>query len=339
MIEIKENYGLQELNTFHLDIHAKYFVVVNNHEEFHALMELDTFKKEHKFILGGGSNILFTGDYNGLIIKNNFSGIEQVGEDKNHFYVKSGAGEVWHQFVLYCISKNYAGVENLSLIPGSVGAGPIQNIGAYGVELKDVFHELSATDLNTGEEKIFDAVSCKFGYRNSIFKNELKNNLIITSVTFRLNKQPVFNTSYGAIEQELQKMQVKEKNIHAISEAVCRIRKSKLPDPALLGNCGSFFKNPEIEQSLFQQLKISFPSMPGYEVPDGRIKIAAGWLIEQCGWKGKKVGHTGSHKDQALVLVNYGGASGKEIVQLSADIQNSVLDKFGINLEAEVNIL
>ena len=338
-MEVKENYTLKNLNTFHLEVKAKLFTEASRNEDILAIIDDQNLAGENKFVLGGGSNIVFTSDYDGLVIKNNFTGISLVGEDSTSFFVKSGAGIEWHVFVMYCIDHNYAGIENLSLIPGSVGAGPIQNIGAYGVELKDVFHELTAIDLKNGDVKVFNLADCQFGYRNSIFKNTYRNRLIITSVTFRLLKEPGFNTSYGAIEQELQRMQVTKKTIRAISEAVCYIRRSKLPNPEVLGNCGSFFKNPEIENEKYLKLKNNFPGLVGYNLPDGRVKLAAGWLIEQCGWKGKRVGNTGSHKDQALVLVNYGGATGLEIVNLSKEIQASVKEKFGVDIEAEVNIL
>jgi UDP-N-acetylmuramate dehydrogenase len=338
-MEVKENFSLKHLNTFHLDVQAGLFATVENDADVQQVIENKELRDAKKFILGGGSNILFTKDFEGLVIKNNFQGIRLEDEDASAYYVNSGAGVIWHSFVMHCIGNNYAGIENLSLIPGNVGAGPIQNIGAYGVELKDVFHSLTAIDLLTGQHNIFFHDDCRFGYRNSIFKNELKEKMIITSVTFRLSKRPVFNTSYGAIEQELERMQVKEKSIAAISQAVCNIRQSKLPDPDKLGNCGSFFKNPEVEKVLYDKLKSEFPGMVGYEIPRGKVKLSAGWMIEQCGWKGKRVGNTGAHKDQALVLVNYGGATGKEIETLSKEIQQSVKNKFGVDMEAEVNIL
>lgn len=338
-MEIKENYSLSRLNTFHLDVNTRFYTEVTCDGDIQALIEDKHLNRENKFILGGGSNILFTKDYNGLVIKNNYTGISLVDEDDHFYFVKSGAGVSWHELVMYCIDHNYAGIENLSLIPGSVGAGPIQNIGAYGVELKDVFHALTAIDLTHGKIRTFNTTACQFGYRNSIFKNDFKNKFIITSVTLRLYKTPVFNTSYGAIEQELHRMKVSVPTIRAISEAVCHIRRSKLPNPDELGNCGSFFKNPEIDHIKFEELKASFPNITGFPVPGGKVKIAAGWLIEQCGWKGKRVGHTGAHKDQALVIVNYGGATGKEILEFSKLVQASVNLKFGIDIESEVNIL
>jgi len=338
-MEIKENHSLLNLNTFHLNVNARLFTEIKELKDIEMILGDDQLSRQDKFILGGGSNILFTQDFDGLVIRNNFTGITLTDEDRDFFYVTSGAGVVWHDLVMHCIGNGYAGIENLSLIPGSVGAGPIQNIGAYGVEIKDVFHSLTATSLETGKSAVFHPDECRFAYRNSIFKNELKNRMIITSVTLRLSRKPVFNTSYGAIEQELERMGVKEKSIQSISEAVCNIRRSKLPDPAVLGNCGSFFKNPEVGREVYENLKTMFPKIPGYDAGMDKVKLAAGWLIEQCGWKGKRVGNTGSHKDQALVLVNYGGASGKEIEALSKEIRASVKEKFDVDLEAEVNIL
>jgi UDP-N-acetylmuramate dehydrogenase len=290
-------------------------------------------------ILGGGSNLLLTKDFDGMVICIRLEGIEKLHEDDEYIWVKAMAGEVWHHFVLWCIQRGYAGLENLSLIPGCVGAAPMQNIGAYGVEIKDVFDSLEAVEISSGEVKTFTRAACKFGYRESVFKHEAKGKYVISSVTFKLFKQPRFNTSYGAIQQVLDKKGVKELSIKAISDAVIDIRSSKLPDPKKLGNSGSFFKNPEIPVAHFEQLKAQFPDMIGYPAAAGFIKVAAGWLIEQCGWKGKIVGQTGSHKDQALVLVNYGGATGTEIWQLAMDIQQSVKEKFGIEVVPEVNVI
>jgi UDP-N-acetylmuramate dehydrogenase len=273
------------------------------------------------------------------VLKNNLKGIELVREDDDYYFVRCAAGENWHQFVLHCIANNYAGVENLSLIPGCVGASPMQNIGAYGVEIKDVFHELEAIHLKDSSPQIFKKEDCEFGYRESVFKRKLKNQFIITSVTFQLTKKPNLNTSYGAIEKELEAMGVKEISIAAISKAVCNIRSSKLPNPAEIGNAGSFFKNPTVKNSAFEELKKSFPTIVGYPNSDGETKLAAGWLIEQCGWKGYRKGDAGVHKNQALVLVNYNNASGKEIYDLSTQILKSVKEKFGVDLEREVNII
>ncbi len=290
-------------------------------------------------MLGGGSNLLLTKDVDGLVLKNEIGGIDIVKEDENHIYVKSGAGVNWHDLVMYCVEKGFAGMENLSLIPGSVGASPMQNIGAYGVEIKDVFHELEAYHLYDKTGKTFSADECRFGYRESVFKRQYKGQFIITSVTYRLNKTPVFHTSYGAIKQELEAMGVAELSIRAISQAVINIRRSKLPDPAETGNAGSFFKNPQIEKSRFAALQKDHPAIPAFPFDDTFVKVPAGWLIEQCGWKGFRRGDAGCYPKQALVLVNYGGATGQEIFSLSEEILQSVLHRFGIALEREVNIV
>jgi len=282
---------------------------------------------------------LFTKNFDGIVLKNSLKGIELVKEDADSYYVKSAAGEVWHEFVMHCIQNNYAGLENLSLIPGCVGASPMQNIGAYGVEIKDSFYELEALNIHDHTIQKFTNSDCKFGYRESVFKRDLKNQFIIISVTFKLNKKPNLNTSYGAIEQELEKMGIKELSIQAISKAVCNIRSSKLPNPAEIGNAGSFFKNPEVARVKYETLKIEFPGIVGYELENGNVKLAAGWLIEQCGWKGKTFGDAGVHKLQALVLVNYANAKGNEIYDLSQKIMDSVKEKYSVELEREVNII
>lgn len=289
-------------------------------------------------ILGGGSNILFTKDFEGLVLKNEIKGIELLHEDANYVYVKAGAGENWHQFVLHCISRGWAGVENLSLIPGCVGAAPVQNIGAYGVELDDVFLDLEAFHLKEKKMVTLTKSDCDFGYRDSVFKKKYKNEFAITSVTFQLKKKPVFHTSYGAITQELEKMGVKELSIKAISQAVISIRSSKLPDPVQVANAGSFFKNPEITKTRYEELQAEFPGIIAYPLADDKMKLAAGWLIEQCGWKDFRRGDAGCHAKQALVLVNYGKATGSEIYQLSEEIITSVMKRFGVILEREVNI-
>jgi UDP-N-acetylmuramate dehydrogenase len=271
-------------------------------------------------------------------LKNEVGGIEVVQNNEEYVYVKAGAGINWHEFVLYCIGKNYAGIENLSLIPGNCGASPMQNIGAYGVEIKDVFHELEAFHLEDQVMKTFSLEECQFGYRESVFKRQYKGQFVITSVTYRLRKHPVFNTSYGAINQELERMGVKELSIQVISQAVINIRTSKLPDWKEIGNAGSFFKNPQIPNSKFQLLKEQYPAIVGYPQGEG-TKLAAGWLIEQCGWKGYRKGDAGCYPKQALVLVNYGHASGGEVYALSEEIIQSVKDKFGVTLEREVNII
>ena len=294
-------------------------------------------KNEQKFILGGGSNILFTKDVDALVIKNEIAGIETISEEGDWVLVQVGAGVVWHNLVLNSIGMGYGGIENLSLIPGRVGAAPMQNIGAYGVELKDVFNSLEAVDIETGELRIFRSNDCDFGYRESVFKRALRDRYIITSVTLQLQKKPKLNISYGAIEQELEKQGVFEPTIKDVSDAVISIRRSKLPDPNELGNAGSFFKNPVVDKQKFDELKAKYSEIPGYTIGD-KVKLAAGWLIEQCGWKGKVVGNSGSHEKQALVLVNYGSASGVEISNLSKEIMSSVYNTFGVQLGREVNV-
>jgi UDP-N-acetylmuramate dehydrogenase len=338
-MQVLENISLKSYNTFGIDAHARYFASIASREDLIGVLNLGPFKKTSKLILGGGSNILLTGDVDGLVLRNEINGIEKIEEDDNYVYVKCGAGENWHQFVLHCISNGWAGLENLSLIPGCTGASPMQNIGAYGVEIRDVFHALTAFHIEERANYNFKAKDCEFGYRESVFKNKYKGQFMIIDVTFRLNKHPRFNTSYGAIEQELERMGVKDLDIRAISQAVINIRSSKLPDPRETGNAGSFFKNPSVSNEKSQQLKETFPGIVAYDNPDGSVKLAAGWLIEQCGWKGFRKGDAGVHTRQALVLVNYGSATGKELLYLSQEIIDSVEQKFGVELEREVNII
>lgn len=339
MLQFKENISLKPFNTFGIDVNAKYFIEIFSEIDLILLLKSDIFNTHSHLILGGGSNVLLTNHIEGLVIKISIKKNEILIDDANYNYVKSGSGVLWHDFVLFCLENNLSGVENLSLIPGTVGAAPMQNIGAYGVELKDVFQSLEALEIETSKITTFSGSDCEFGYRESVFKNKYKNKYIIISVTFKLPKKTNYNISYGAIKDEIQKFENKEINAKNISLAVINIRKSKLPDPKILGNSGSFFKNPEIKQKDFEVLKAKYPLIPHYPAGNNQIKLAAGWLIEQCGWKGKKVGNTGSHKDQALVLVNYGNASGIEIWNLAMDIQKSVLEKFNINITPEVNII
>ena len=333
----QENISLKPYNTFGIDVMARHFASFTSIKELQELLNSKFKTLNSRLILGGGSNLLFTKNYNGVVLKNDIKGLELVKEDQHYFYIKAGAGENWHEFVLFCLRHNYAGVENLSLIPGNVGASPMQNIGAYGVEIKDVFHQLEAFHLNEKKPETFSLNDCEFGYRDSVFKKKYKDQFAISSVIFRLHKQPKFNTSYGAINQELENMGVKELSIHAISQAVINIRSSKLPDWKVIGNAGSFFKNPVIEEKKFQQLKENFPGIVAFAAGEGFKKIAAGWLIEQCGWKGYREGDAGCYPKQALVLVNYGDAKGEEIYQLSEKIIQSVNKKFGVLLEREVN--
>lgn len=337
-MEIHENYSLKPFNTFGIEARARYFGSFKGLEELSDLLSFAQVQSIPLLIMGGGSNMLLTRDFDGLVIRNEYKGIHLLREDEDHVWVEAHAGEVWHDFVLYAIERGWGGIENLSLIPGSVGAGPMQNIGAYGVELKDVFSELKAMEISTHGMKTFTAEECAFGYRTSIFKTSLKNQYVITSVIFRLNKKPVVNTTYGAIEQELQQKGIIHPGIREVSEAVIHIRKSKLPDPSQIGNAGSFFKNPEVSLEKFEELKSRYPDIHAFPVKEG-MKLAAGWMIEQCGWKGKQIGEAGVHKNQALVLVNYGNAKGEEILQIAKSIQADVLKKFGVELEMEVNII
>jgi len=337
-MQIRENISLQPFNTFGIQAYARYFAPFATVEELKELLSYKQLAINSRIVLGGGSNILLTKDFDGLVLKNEVGGIDVVLEDAEYIYVKAGAGINWHQFVLYCIENNYAGIENLSLIPGNCGASPMQNIGAYGVEIKDVFHELEAFHIEDQVIKTFSLEECQFGYRESVFKRQYKEQFVIMSVTYRLRKQPVFNTSYGAINQELEHMGVKELSIKALSQAVINIRTSKLPDWREVGNAGSFFKNPQVSNAKYQELKELYPAIVGYPQGEG-IKLAAGWLIEQCGWKGYRKGDAGCYPKQALVLVNYGNATGKDIYALSEEIIQSVKEKFGVDLEREVNIV
>ena len=335
-MNILKNISLKPFNTFGIDVKARQFVDIISIDELKEII-----KKENEFfLLGGGSNLLLTDDIQKTVIHINTKGIEVIRETNDHVYVKVHAGENWHHFVLWCIEHNYGGVENLSLIPGNVGTAPIQNIGAYGVELKDVMHSLEALEIESVVAKIFSNKECEFGYRNSVFKNKLKGKYVITSVTFKLTKNThKLNSSYGAIQTELDKNKIKNPTIKDISDAVITIRQSKLPDPEEIGNSGSFFKNPVISIRDFKRLQKEYPKIPHYVISNKEIKVPAGWLVEQCGFKGKRFGDAGVHKNQALVLVNYGKATGKEILELSKKIQSSVLEKFRIKLDAEVNIL
>ncbi|MBT8266042.1 MAG: UDP-N-acetylmuramate dehydrogenase [Bacteroidia bacterium] len=337
-MQIQNNSSLKPFNTFGIDVNAKHFVSVQDIDELIKTLQLKEF--QDKFILGGGSNMLLTKDIEALVVHLNLKGIEIVSEDESTVLVKAMAGENWHDFVLWCLDQNYGGIENLSLIPGNVGAAPIQNIGAYGVELKDVFYACEALDKTSFEPKQFAKEDCNFDYRNSVFKKDYKGKFIITSVTLKLSKSNhKIKTSYGSIQEELQKMGVVDPSIQDVSKAVIAIRSSKLPDPKDIGNSGSFFKNPIVSKSNYKALIDQFPDMPSYKVSEDDIKIPAGWLIEKVGFKGKRFGEYGVHTKQALVLVNYGNASGSDIFELSKLIQSTIKRIFNINLEAEVNII
>ena len=339
-MQIRENISLQPYNTFGIDVKAKYFATFQNVIDLEDLLANRQLPIANStLVLGGGSNILLTRNFEGLVMKNEISGIEIIKEDEEYVYLKAGAGENWHQLVMHCVENDFAGMENLSLIPGNVGASPMQNIGAYGMEVKDIFHELEAYHVNDKAVKKFSLQECEFGYRESVFKRKYKDQFVILNVIYRLNKKPVFHTSYGAIQQELEKMGVQQLSIRAISQAVINIRSSKLPDPKETGNAGSFFKNPQINKAHFEELKKMYPSIPSFPFDEGHVKIPAGWLIEQCGWKGYRRGDAGCYHKQALVLVNYGNATGKEIYELSEMILQSVKEKFNIELEREVNII
>ncbi|TXI85442.1 MAG: UDP-N-acetylmuramate dehydrogenase [Crocinitomicaceae bacterium] len=334
---ILENASLKPFNTFGIDVNARYFTRFDSVQALKQILK--DFQNIPLLVLGGGSNVLFSKHFDGLVVKNEIKGIACVEENDESVVLKSGAGEVWHDFVLHCIDHGYAGVENLSLIPGSVGASPMQNIGAYGVEIKNVFEKLEAFEIATGEIHTFDNAACEFGYRESVFKRKLKGKYIITHVYFRLSKKINLNTTYGAIETELKSKGILNPNIKDVSDAVIAIRKSKLPDPAVIGNAGSFFKNPVVETAVFEKIKSEYPTVPSYPVSAGFVKMPAGWLIETAGWKGKTIDNYGVHKLQALVLVNYGGATGVQLFDLSTAILKDVFDKFGILLDREVNII
>lgn len=337
MLKIKNNISLKNYNTFGIDAKARYFISVQTVDELINVLNLKEYPE--KFILGGGSNMLLTGNIDALVVHINIKGIDIISKNNNTVTVKANAGENWHEFVLWALDHGFGGLENLSLIPGNVGTSPIQNIGAYGVELKDVFVTCEAIETSTYKVVSFSLKECEFGYRDSIFKRK-SGKYIVTNVTFKLTSNThALNTSYGAIENQLNSLNITNPTIKDVSNAVIFIRKSKLPDPSEIGNSGSFFKNPVITKNDFNKLQTQFPGLPYYEVSDDEIKIPAGWLIEQCGFKGKRYGDAGVHAKQALVLVNYGNATGKEIMALAKKIQSSVKEKFGIEITPEVNIV
>jgi UDP-N-acetylmuramate dehydrogenase len=343
LVAIQENISLKPYNSFGIDAQARYFTPFRSEDELEEILAMSL--PGPVLVLGGGSNLLFTKDFNGLVLKNEISGITELHEDSEYVYVRAGAGENWHRFVQYSIGRGWAGAENLSLIPGNVGATPMQNIGAYGVEIEDIFWDLEAFHIRDKRKVTFTNADCEFGYRDSVFKKKYSNQFVILNVTYRLRKHPRYNTSYGAIEAELEKMGIKELSLESVSQAVINIRRSKLPDPLIMANAGSFFKNPEISIAKYEQLRSDNPSIIAYPLTNGNVKLAAGWLIEHCGplpgssWKGFRRGSVGCHERQALVLVNYGGASGEEIYKLSEEIVQSVKSTFGVMLEREVNIL
>jgi len=337
-VHIQHNISLKPYNTFGIDAKAKYFVSVSSIEQLKQVLELTEHPK--KLILGGGSNMLLTKDQDLLVVHVNLKGISTISEDSDSVLVKAYAGENWHEFVLWCLEKDFGGIENLSLIPGNVGSAPIQNIGAYGVELKETFVCCEAMNVKEKTIETFTKSDCNFGYRNSIFKQQAKDNYIITSVTFKLSKHShKLHVNYGSIASQLQEMGIHTPTIQDVSKAVIAIRQQKLPDPKEIGNSGSFFKNPIITKQHYQALLNNFDDMPSYPVSDNEVKVPAGWLIEKAGFKGKRFGDYGVHKNQALVLVNYGNAKGSDILKLAELIQKTIKNIFNISIEAEVNIL
>ncbi len=336
-LEVYQNFSLEDYHTFGAKVKAKAFVRVKEYEE---VMEAIHFEVLPKMVLGGGSNLLFTRDFEGLIIHNQYDGIEVINTEPNHAIVEIGGGVNWHQLVLWSLDQDLGGLENLSLIPGTVGAAPIQNIGAYGVELADVFESLDAIDLTTGEERTFQRDQCNFGYRQSVFKSERKGRDLVTRVRLRLSKnQHSLNISYGGVQKALEAKGIDQPGIKEVSKTIIEIRKSKLPDPSKIGNAGSFFKNPVVSAAFFDRISAGRLEIPHYKVADSMIKIPAAWLIENCGWKGKRIGDAGTYDRHALVLVNYGSATGTELWALANQIMEDVRNTFGIQLEPEVNII
>ena len=338
-MNVIENYPLIKLNTFGIDVRAKYFTSINTVNELIEIKKSEKFKDHELLILGGGSNILFTKDFNGLVILNNIKGKEIVDQNDDSIILKIGAGENWHELVMYCVDNGWGGIENLSLIPGNTGTAPMQNIGAYGVEIKETFVELEALEISSGKIVKFSNSECEFGYRESVFKNKMKNKYIILNITLELNKNPILNINYGDIKAILETKKIETPTIKDVSNAIISIRQRKLPDPKKIGNSGSFFKNPIIDINLLKLIEGTYPHVVSYKINENKFKIAAGWMIEKAGWKGKKFNNFGVHENQALVLVNYGLANGKEIFNLSEKIILDIKEKFGITLEREVNII
>ncbi len=338
-MDLQENATLKPYNTFGIEASTRYLVCIHSLPQLQEFTAHPTLSKLPVLVLGEGSNVLFTKNWEGVTLLNLQKGIEIISENEDEVLIKAASGENWHNLVIYCVDRGFGGIENLSYIPGTVGAAPMQNIGAYGVEIKNVLQTVDFFDFETNTVKTFTNSECAFGYRESIFKRELKNKVFILAITIRLSKKPTFNTSYGAILQTLENNKVEKLSVKAISDAVIEIRQSKLPNPKELGNAGSFFKNPEILTEQYKALKEKYPDMPGYLVNSTKTKVPAGWLIEQLGWKGKVVGQTGNHKKQALVLVNYGNAKGSEIYQHAQKVIDSVKQHFGIQLVPEVNVI
>ena len=339
-MQVLRNADLQPFNTFGIAARTEVLANFQAVEELRALLAAPELSALPRLVLGGGSNILFTRDFDGLVLLNEVPGIAIEAETDDRVVVRAGAGVVWHDLVMHCVAKGWGGLENLSLIPGKVGAAPMQNIGAYGVEIKDCFVSLEALRVSDGEVIRFDRSACAFGYRESFFKREGKDRFIILNVSFTLTKRDhLIRTAYGDIQGELSRMGVVQPTIKDVSDAVIAIRSSKLPDPKVLGNAGSFFKNPVVDSIIAEHIKLAHPNAPVYPAGEGQSKLAAGWLIEQCGWKGRRIGKCGVHEKQALVLVNHGGATGAEVWDLSDQVLRSVRERFGVELEREVNII
>jgi len=339
MAVIRHHVNLQAFNTFGIPAQALHYAELNEEDAFADIMQTDEYRLFPRLIIGGGSNILFTRDFEGLVIRNCLKGISLISENEETVLVEAASGENWHQFVQWCIAQGFGGLENLSLIPGCVGASPMQNIGAYGVEIKDVFKSLTALDLENGKRRVFSKEECAFGYRESVFKTIYKNKYLITSVTFELKRHPVINISYGAIAEQLKAMGVLNPGISDVSKAVLAIRQSKLPDPLVTGNAGSFFKNPEVSAEKYAEILSQFPELVSYPLASGHYKLAAGWLIEQAGLKGYEKNGAAVHTRQALVLINTGTATGEAVLALSTEIIEKVKNKYGVTLEREVNII
>ena len=338
MIRSYSNFQLLKHHTFGTEATAKYYFEFTETEDLQGFISTTTeWKNLPTLILGEGSNMLFVSDFKGLIINPNIPGIKIAHEDRNNIWLEVGAGVIWDDLVEFAVFNWWGGIENLSLIPGKVGAAVVQNIGAYGMEIQHRIESVTGFDLESQTEYTLDVADCQYAYRDSIFKNQLKDRFIITSVSFKLDKFPEFILNYGDLKAETEKLGTI--NLRNVRKAVIGIRESKLPDPKVYGNAGSFFKNPIIEASLAEQLLAKYPNMPHYPAPEGQTKLAAGWLIDQCGWKGFRRGDAGVHEKQALVLVNYGNATGKEIYDLSEEIKQSVQEKFGVELEREVNVI
>ena len=338
-MKIIRNYPLDKLNTFGIKVDANYFCEVASTTDIIDFLDFAGSEGLKYFILGGGSNVLFAGDYEGIVARVSLQGIEIVNEDRNHAYVRAMAGEAWDDLVKFTVEKGYSGIENLSLIPGTVGAAPVQNIGAYGVELGDVLVDLMAFDMQSKKEVEFDGRSCLFAYRDSLFKSRAKGRYLITSIRLKLNKQPTFKLEYGQLKEQIGVPRGMQITVKDVREAVCSVRRSKLPDPAVIGNAGSFFKNPVVSSEKFSVLKKNHPDIVSFPAPEGKVKLAAGWLIDQAGWKGRRSGRVGMYEKQALVIVNHGGATPEEIIDLSGKVRKSVKDQFDVLLENEVSII